>query len=146
MEKEKLDMLINEEGVKALETLIEVAVKLKDSGLLDTLNFIAERSGELLTIISNDVPLQRATALGDAGLRALGKLEPQEVVNIKFNMEELTTCAFKALSNLKLEELKPVGITGLLKAGNDKDLQLGLAMMMALGKAMGKCLREKVEK
>ena len=142
---EKLDNLVNEEGVKALETLIEVAVKLKESGLLDTLNFIAEKSGELLTIISNDVPLQRAAALGDAGLRALGRLEPQEVINVKFNMEELTTCAFKALSEFKVEELKPVGLAGMLKAVNDKDMQLGLAMMMALGKAMGKCLREKAK-
>ena len=146
MAEKKLENLFDEEALKALETLVEIAVKLKESGLLDTLNFIAEKSDELLAIMANDVPLQRAAALGDAGLRALGKLETEELISVKLNMEELTTCAFKSLSDLKFEELKPVGLGGMLKVMNDKDLQMGLAMMIALGKAMGKCLRSKAEK
>ncbi len=134
---------ISEEGLKALETLVKVAVKLKESGMLDTLYFIAEKSGELLSIISNDVGLARAGALGHAGISALEKLEPEEVITIKSNLEELTACAFKSLAETNLEELKPVGLTGLLKVMNDKDMQYGLAMLIALGKAMGKCLRSK---
>lgn len=134
---------ISEEGLKALETLVKVAVKLKESGMLDTLYFIAEKSGELLSIISNDVGLARAGALGHAGISALEKLEPEEVLTIKSNLEELTACAFKSLAETNLEELKPVGLTGLLKVMNDKDMQYGLAMLIALGKAMGKCLRSK---
>ena len=134
---------INEEGLKALETLVKVAVKLKESGMLDMLYFLAEKSGEILTIIGNDVGLARAGALGHAGIAALEKLEPEEVLSIKNNLEELTTCAFKSLAEMKIEELKPVGLMGLLKAPKDEDMQYGLAMLMALGKAMGKCLKSK---
>ncbi len=137
------EMEINEEGIKALETLVKVAVKLKESGMLDMLYFLAEKSGEILSIISNDVGLARAGALGHAGIAALEKLEPDEVLSIKSNLEELTTCAFKSLAEMKIEELKPVGLMGLLKAPKDEDMQYGLAMLMALGKAMGRCLKSK---
>ena len=137
------EMEMNEEGVKALETLVKVAVKLKESGMLDMLYFLAEKSGDILTIISNDVGLARAGALGHAGISALEKLEPEEVLNVKTNLEELTSCAFKSLAEMKVDELKPAGLGTLLKAPSDKDLQYGLAMILALGKAMGKCLRNK---
>ncbi len=116
--------------VEALQTLIETAIKLKESGILDMLYTIAEKSEELLMLLGNDVAVQR-------GIEALN---PEEVRDAKPVIETLTSCSVKALASTRLEDAKPKGLLGLLGALRDKDVQTGLALMLLIAKSLGSCI------
>ncbi len=137
---------VSREESEALETLLEIAVKLKETGMLDMLRVIAEKSGELLTLLGNDPGLQRATAFADAAHRALSRLEPEKVVDAKINMEELTYCTLNAVAAAKPSEAKRVGLLGLLGVLRDPDVQVGLGLLLAIAKNLGRCVRERSQK
>ncbi|MEB3844822.1 MAG: DUF1641 domain-containing protein [Desulfurococcales archaeon] len=143
-EQEKI--LLDEESLKALEALIETAVKMKESGLLDALRVIAEKSSEIFAYVANEVPLHRFAALGDAATTAIGRLKPEEVISLKFTMEQASECLFKSLASTKVENIQPVSTFGLLRVLGDKDVQVGLGFLIAIAKNLGACIRQKIEK
>ncbi len=126
--------------VEALQTLIETAIKLKESGILDMLYTIAEKSEELLMLLGNDVAVQRGLGLANAVQRGIEALEPEEVRDAKPVIEALTSCSVKALASTRLEDVKPKGLLGILGALRDKDVQTGLALMLLIAKSMGSCI------
>ncbi|ALL01907.1 hypothetical protein Pyrde_1864 [Pyrodictium delaneyi] len=129
----------DEEGMKALETLVEVAVYLKESGILDLLRVVAERSGELLTIIANDPALHRVSALADGATRGITRLKPEEVISVKQNIEKLTECTLRSMAAVNPADVKPVGLFGMLGALRDRDVQRGLGLLLAIAKNLGAC-------
>ena len=143
---EKNQVFMDEEAAKALETLIETAVALKRSGMLDMLRVIAEKSSELLALIGNDVSIQRSLGLVHAAQSGIEKVGPDEILNAKGVVELMTACGLKAMANTKPEEVKPKGLFGMLGAMNDKDVQMGLALMLAIAKNLGACVRQQVKK
>ncbi len=134
---------MRDEEVEALKTLVEVAVKLKESGVLDMLRVVAEKGMELLPMIQNDVSVHRAAALADAALRAIEALKPEEVLQAKLNTQAVAECTFRALASVDAGSVKPVGMGGLLGALRDKDVQTGLGLLLAIAKALGACIRSK---
>ena len=134
---------MGDEEIEALKTLVEVAVKLKESGMLDMLRVIAEKGMELLPMIQNDIPVQRAAALADAALRAIERLSPEETLRVKLNTQTVAECTFKALASVEASRVKPVGMGGMLSALRDKDVQTGLGLLLAIAKALGACIRSK---
>ncbi|BEP18310.1 hypothetical protein PYJP_16620 [Pyrofollis japonicus] len=143
-EKEKV--LLDEESLKVLEDLVEIAVRLKESGLLDMLKILAEKSTDIFAYISTEVPIHRLLALGDAATAAAAKLKPEEVVEMKINVEEATECLFKSLAAAKMTEVRPVSTLGLLRVLGDKDVQAGLGFLILLAKNLGACIRSKAQK
>lgn len=144
--EEQLAALLDEEASKALESLVETAVALKRSGILDMLRIIAEKSDELLALIGNDVPTQRALGLAHAAQSGLAKLTPGEVLGAKNTIELMTACSLKAMASTKPEEVKPKGLFGMLGALRDKDVQVGLAFLLAVAKGLGACIRSQAGK
>ena len=134
---------VGDEEVEALKTLADIAVKLKESGLLDMLRIIAEKGAELLPMIQNDISLHRTAALADAAVRAVESLAPDEVVRAKLNTQTITECTLKALASIDARSVKPVGMGGLLSALRDKDIQMGLGLLLAIAKALGACVRSR---
>ncbi len=139
-------VLLDEESLKALEALVETAVKLKESGILDALRVIAERSAEIFAYVANEVPLHRFAALGDAATAAIGKLKPEEVLDLRLTVEQASECLFKSLASTKVENVQPVSTFGLLRVLGDKDVQIGLGFLIAIAKNLGACIRSKAEK
>ena len=139
-------IILDEESLKVLEALVETAVKLKESGLLDALRVIAERSTEIFAYVANEVPLHRFAALGDAATAAIGKLKPEEVQGLKLTVEQASECLFKSLASTKVENVQPVSTFGLLRVLGDKDVQIGLGFLIAIAKNLGACIRSKAEK
>ncbi|ALU11851.1 hypothetical protein EYM_05405 [Ignicoccus islandicus DSM 13165] len=130
-----------EEATKALERLIDALAKLKENGMLDMIIALADMSEELMELGLNDRRLHHAMAAADGALNALEYVDP---IVFKENVEYINECAVKALDNPKLlKELKPVGLGGLLKVMKDPDIGIGLALMLAIAKSLGRCLREK---
>jgi len=140
----QIDM--DEEAVKALETLIETAVALKRSGMLDMLRIVAEKSNELLALIGNDPSIQRSLGLVHAAQSGIAQVEPQEVLAAKNVVELMTACGLKAMAATKPEEAKPKGLFGILGAMRGKDVQAGLALMLLIAKNLGACIRQKTGK
>ena len=142
MAEEKLRL--DEESLKALETLVEIAVKLKETGMLDMLRVLAEKSGEIFAYIGNDVALHRLAAVGEAALHAAEKLSPDDVISMRLNVEQTSECLFRALASMRLEQVKPVSTLGALSVLRDRDVQVGLGFLVALAKQLGSCLRSKI--
>ena len=134
---------MGDEEVEALKTLADIAVRLKESGLLDMLRIVAEKGAELLPMIQNDVSVHRAAALADAAVRAVERLAPDEVVKAKLNTQTVAECTLRALASVDAGSVKPVGMGGLLSALRDRDVQMGLGLLLALAKALGACIRRK---
>ncbi|MEB3773790.1 MAG: DUF1641 domain-containing protein [Desulfurococcales archaeon] len=129
---------------QALKDLIEVAVALKKSGMLDLLKALSEKSEELMTLMADDIALYRALGLADAAVSAIDKVDPDDIINSKKTIEGLTMCAVKALAEAGKTEPKPVGgVFGLMGALRDKDVQVGLGLMIQIAKGLGACYRSK---
>lgn len=143
-EKKEQQVLLDEESLKVLETLVEVAVKLKESGMLDMLRVLAEKSSDIFAYISNEVKVHRLMTLGDGAIAAVEKLSPEEVVTAKLNVANMSECLFKSLANVRMDKIRPISTTGLLRALGDKDVQMGLGLLMGLAKELGACVRAKL--
>lgn len=142
LERKMGEVSLDEEAVKALETLIETAVKLKESGMLDMLRFIADKSGELLMLLGNDVGIQRALGLAHAAHSALeNRVSAQDVAGAKPLIETMTGCTIKAMAATDPAKAQPRGLFGMLGALRDKDVQMGLAVLLDLAKNLGACIR-----
>ena len=137
------DLRLEPEDVKALEELVEIAVSLKKSGMLDMLRVIAEKSSEILTLVGNDVATQRAMSLAYGVQKAFEEVNMDEVREAKTIIEALTACSLKAMASTSLDEAKPKGLFGMLSALRDRDVQTGLALLLAIAKRLGACIREK---
>jgi len=142
LEAKSRELLADEEAVKALETLIETAVLLKESGMLDMLRVIAEKSGELLALIGNDVGLARALGLAHAAHSALeNRVSGSDITAAKNLIETMTSCTIKAMAQTDPAKAKPRGLFGMLGALRDRDVQMGLAVLLDLAKHLGACIR-----
>ncbi len=130
--------LENEEAVKALERTLEMLVKLKESGTLDLIATLVEKMEDLMEVGMSDKKLHHALALGDAALSGLEEVDP---ISLKKNVEKLSECTMKALSDESLTNAKPVGLLGLLSAIRDPDVATGLGLLLAMAKSLGKCIR-----
>ncbi len=147
LEARSRELLADEEAVKALETLIETAVMLKESGMLDMLRVIAEKSGELLALIGNDVGLARALGLAHAAHSALeNRVTGADVAGAKNLIETMTGCTIKAMAKTDPAKAKPRGLFGMLGALRDRDVQMGLAVLLDLAKNLGACIRTEAQK
>jgi len=142
--KPRVDM--DEEAAKALETLVETAVALKRSGMLDMLRVIAEKSSEILAMVGNDPSIQRALGIVHAAQSGISKVSPDEVREAKNVVELVTACGLKAMAATKPEEAKPKGLFGMMGAMRDKDVQMGLALMLLVAKNLGACIRQQAAK
>ncbi|UXD21972.1 hypothetical protein IPA_00345 [Ignicoccus pacificus DSM 13166] len=140
---EKIEMEKVEEATKALERLLEALAKLKETGTLDMLVALAEMSEEILELGLNDRRLHHAMAAGEGALNSLEDVDP---INLKANIEVLSGCTMKALENPELlKNIKPMGLFSLLSVAKDPDVGTGLAVMIALAKMVGKCIREQTK-
>ena len=135
------ELVLGEEEVRALKTLVEVAVKLKESGILDMLRVIAEKGWELFSYFSNDLAVNRAIAIGDAAAKAIERLNPETVIALRRSVEAVTGCSLKALASVDPGTVRPVSALGLLRALGDRDVQVGLGLLVAVAKALGSCIR-----
>lgn len=133
----------DEESMKALEALMEVAVYLKESGILDLLRIVAERSSELLALIGNDPAVHRASALAGGATRGITRLKPEEIVAAKQSIEKLTECTLRSIAAVDPAEAEPVGLFGMLGALRDRDVQRGLGLLLAIAKNLGACTAAK---
>lgn len=135
--EEKLNL--DEESMKALEELVEVAVYLKRSGILDMLRIIAEKGMDLLAMISNDPAIYRAMTVVDAASRGMLRLHPEEVISAKMNLEKISECTLRSLASADPAKAKPVGLFGLLGALSDKNVQKGLGLLIEVARNLGAC-------
>ncbi len=132
---------MGEEEIKALKELAEIAVNLKRAGLLDFLRFLSEKAEDATVLLSYSPGIFRLLALADGALEAVEKVEPDEVIAAKELLTKTAKCTLKALAKADQEKPRKVGLTGLLSALRDPDIQVGLGLLLALAKHLGSCVR-----
>jgi uncharacterized protein YjgD (DUF1641 family) len=126
---------------EAIEALVKTAVKLKESGLLDMLETIAEKYEELLLYTSSDKRVYHALAMLEAALNGLKEADPWRY---KPAVERLTACIASALDANELEKVKPVkGVLGLVRALSDPRVAKGLGLLLHLAAKLGECIESK---
>ncbi len=128
---------------QALKDLIEVAVALKKSGMLDLLKALSEKSEELMTLMADDITLYRAIGLMDAAGAGIYKADPDDIIDSKLAIEDLTKCTVKSMAELSRKGAKPVGLLGALGALRDRDVQVGLGILIQIAKGLGACYSKK---
>ncbi len=129
--------------VEALEELVEIAVLLKDTGLLDFLRIVAEKAHEILQLVSNDKGVARAAGLLYAVQAGLERPGPDEFREARLLLEEATACTLEAAAKTRREDLKPIGTLGLLSALRDRRVQVGLSLLLSLARGLGECLEKR---
>ncbi|RUM48106.1 MAG: hypothetical protein DSY37_00550 [Hyperthermus sp.] len=142
MAEEKLRL--DEESLRALETLVEVAVRLKEAGILDMLRVIAEKGEELMALLGNDVGIMRMLGLAHAAHSALEHgVTADDVAGAKRVIELLTSCGLKAMASTEPSRVKPRGLFGMMGALRDRDVQVGLSLLLDIAKNLGVCVRQR---
>jgi len=132
-----------EEPSKALEELLGMLAKLKESGLLDMLKSIIERYEDLMTYMAQDRRIFKAMSMVEG---ALNGLEDADAAKLKYASMGLSQCSTKALEEIMDKGVKQVGIIDLLKALRDPDVAYGLGLMLAMAKSIGRCFKENMER
>ncbi len=136
--EEVLEKTLDEKSMEALITLAETAAKLKESGILDMLETIAEKYEELLLYTSSDHRVYHALAALEAVLTGLKKSDPWRY---KPALEKMTECLVNAFDPETLQEARPVqGVFSLMKALRDPDVAKGLGVLIAIAKSLGRCV------
>ena len=135
---------LDEEAAKALESLVETAVMLKESGMLDMLRVIAEKSSEIMILLGNDVGIMRGLGLAHAAHDALeNEVDGSDIGAAKPLITLMTACSIKAMGKTDVSKVKPKGMFGMLGALRDSDVQMGLAVLLEIAKNLGACIKEK---
>lgn len=143
MEKSPVNEERMEEAGKALEELLDMLTKLKESGLLDMLKAMLEHYEDLMTYMAQDRRLFKAMVMVEG---ALNGIEEADAAKIKYASMGLSQCSTKALEEIMDKGVEPVGLMGLLKALRDPDVMYGLGLMIAMAKGIGKCFKENMER
>jgi len=132
-------------GVEALKELAELAVALKKSGLLGMAKQFLDKSEDMLDLMQNDTGLLRLVAVAAAILEAARRVDPGRVYAIQTNTEKAFTCLLEGLGSADPAKSKPRGLTGLMGALRDPDVQKGLGFIIDLAKALGGCLNRQAQ-
>ena len=126
--------------VQALKELLEVAVKLKKTGILGMLNSFLSEYEEALAGLQADTSLLRLGILIGAVMEASRRLEPSKTPSLKMNVEDAAYCLFDTLATTDPAKAEKKGLTGLMGALRDPDVQKGLGFILAIAKNLGACL------
>jgi len=139
-EKMKEEVLLDEKTAEALTSLMKVAAKLKESGLLDLLETMAEKYEELLLYTGSDQRVYHALAALEAALNGLKDADPWKY---KLALEKMTSCFINALDPEEMQKAKPVkGVFSLIKALSDPRVAKGLGLMLYLAARLGACMEQ----
>ncbi len=128
--------------VQALKDLLEVAVKLKKSGILGMLNTLLSDTEETLAGIQADTSLLRLGTLIGALFEAARRLDAAKTPYLKMYTEDASFCLLNTLAETNPAQAQPKGMMGLMGALRDPDVQKGLGYLIAIAKNLGACLRK----
>ncbi len=135
--KPHIEELLDEKTMEALISFAKMAAKLKESGMLDMLETMAERYEELLLYTSSDRRVYHGLALLEAALNGLKEADPWKY---KPAVEMMTGCLVKALDPEEMKKAKPVkGLMGMLKALSNPKVAKGLGILLHLAEKLGEC-------
>jgi len=129
-----------DEVTKALEELMDVLGKLKESGLLDMLKSVVDKYEDLMTFLAHDRRLFHLMAVAEG---ALNSMEGVDAIRLKLATQRLAECGLDALTSEEVERAQPMGLTDLLRALRDPDVMAGLGLVISMLKALGKCYNSK---
>jgi len=128
---------------QALAQLLDAIVGLKRSGLLGLLSYIADRADESFLAAATDPALMRLLAVLASLQRGITRVDAVDLSRAQNNLEDLTSCAFKALGSVDLSQPRKIGLIGLLNKLNDPDISQGLGILFDIAKGLGSCVRAK---
>jgi len=128
---------------QALAQLLDAIVGLKRSGLLGLLSYIADRADESFLAAATDPALMRLLAVLASLQRGITRVDADDLSRAQNNLEDLTSCAFKALGSVDLSQPRRIGLFGLLNKLNDPDISQGLGILLDIAKGLGSCVRAK---
>ncbi|MCI4459651.1 MAG: DUF1641 domain-containing protein [Acidilobus sp.] len=128
---------------QALAQLLDAIVGLKRSGLLGLLSYLADKADESFLAAATDPALMRLLAVLASLQRGITKVDADDLSRAQNNLEDLTSCAFKALGSVDLSQPRRIGLFGLLNKLNDPDISQGLGILLDIAKGLGSCVRAK---
>jgi len=128
---------------QALAQLLDAIVGLKRSGLLGLLSYIADKADESFLAAATDPALMRLLAVLASLQRGITRVDADDLSRAQNNLEDLTSCAFKALGSVDLSQPRRIGLFGLLNKLNDPDISQGLGILLDIAKGLGSCVRAK---
>lgn len=122
---------------KTLKELVDLAVKMKEAGILGWLKAFTGNADKLIALAAADEAFARSLGIAHAISEGVTEPETNELINAKKSIKELSACTLKALASFEVSNVKPVrGILGLLKALGDEDVKMGLGALIALAKGL----------
>ena len=130
-------------GAASLAKLLDAIVGLKRSGLLGLLSYLADRAEESFLAAATDPALMRLLAVLASLQRGITRVDAVDLSRAQNNLEDLTSCAFKALGSVDLSQPRRIGLFGLLNKLNDPDISQGLGILLDIAKGLGSCVRAK---
>ena len=133
-ERKKLEEILSNERLEALQKTLNILVKAKNLGLLNTINDILEPEilGGLIKIVMSPCMLRLVDRL-DEIMEILAKVDYESV---KENVE-LVNIAIKSMP----KKVEPVGLIGFMRALRDPDVQKGLGFIVEFLRNLGKNLK-----
>jgi len=130
-------------GAASLAKLLDAIVGLKRSGLLGLLSYLADKADESFLAAATDPALMRLLAVLASLQRGITRVDADDLSRAQNNLEDLTSCAFKALGSVDLSQPRRIGLFGLLNKLNDPDISQGLGILLDIAKGLGSCVRAK---
>ncbi|ESQ26583.1 MAG: hypothetical protein JCHSAcid_02350 [uncultured Acidilobus sp. JCHS] len=129
-------------GAASLAKLLDAIVGLKRSGLLGLLSYIADKADESFLAAATDPALMRLLAVLASLQRGITRVDADDLSRAQNNLEDLTSCAFRALGRMDVSEERKLGLLGAADKLMDPDVQTSLWVILEVAKQLGRCVRE----
>ncbi|WP_117353947.1 DUF1641 domain-containing protein [Acidilobus sp. 7A] len=130
-------------GTLALVELVEAVVKLKRSGILGMLSYLADKAEESFLAAATDPALMRLLALLASVSYGVSKVSADDIANAQNALQDLARCSITALGRVDVTEERRYGALGMGYRLRDPDVGASLWILIQIAKGLGRCVRER---
>ncbi|ADL18491.1 hypothetical protein ASAC_0083 [Acidilobus saccharovorans 345-15] len=130
-------------GTVAVVELLDAIVKLKRSGLLGMISYLADKAEDSFLSAATDPALMRLMALLASVSYGVSRVPPDDIALAQNSVQDLTSCAVTALGRVDITEERRYGALGMGYRLRDPDVGTSLWILLQIAKGLGRCVRER---
>jgi uncharacterized protein YjgD (DUF1641 family) len=118
-------------------------VKLKRSGLLGMLSYLADKAEDSFLSVATDPALTRLMALLASISYGISKVPADDLALAQLSLQDFTRCSVSALGRVDVTEERRYGALGLGYRLGDPDVGTSLWILIQIAKGLDRCVRER---
>lgn len=132
-----------DEAAAALSEFLTSLSRLKESGLLGMINYLANNGEDAFLAIATDPAIMRLLALAASIAQGVMKTDAETLSKAQNNLSDIGSCGLTALGRVNLYEPRKLGLLGAADRLMDPDVGTSLWLVLEVLRGLGSCVRSR---